>query len=91
MGGCRNYGLFLRTLNIRGRIIMGIQKGPIILTTTQIQLRHRCKLSDYVVRQQLREIAEKMEDGLRLSGFMARREISGANTREIRRKENLTQ
>ena len=36
MGGCQNYGPFLGTLNIRGRIIMGIQKGPIILTTTHI-------------------------------------------------------
>ena len=30
MGGCKNYGLFLDTLNIRCRII----KGTIILTTT---------------------------------------------------------
>ena len=28
MGGCRNYGPVLGTLNIRGRIIVGIQKGP---------------------------------------------------------------
>ena len=34
MGGCQNYGLFLGTLNIRCRIIIGIQKGTIILTTT---------------------------------------------------------
>ena len=27
MGGCQNYGTFLGTLNIRCRIIMGIQKG----------------------------------------------------------------
>ena len=27
MGGCQNYGLFLGTLNIRGRIIIGTQKG----------------------------------------------------------------
>ena len=30
-------GHFLGTLNIRGRIIMGIQKGTIILTTTHIR------------------------------------------------------
>ena len=36
MGGCQNYGPFLGTLNIRRRIIIGIQKGTIILTTTQI-------------------------------------------------------
>ena len=36
MVGCQNYGPFLSTLNIRGRIIIGIQKGAIILTTTHI-------------------------------------------------------
>ena len=34
MSGYQNYGPFLGTLNIRGRIIIGIQKGTIILTTT---------------------------------------------------------
>ena len=33
MGGCQNYGPFLGTLNIRGRIIIATQKGTIILTT----------------------------------------------------------
>ena len=37
MGGCRNYDPFLGTLNIRCRIIIGIQKRTIILTTTHIQ------------------------------------------------------
>ena len=36
MGGCQNYGHFLGTLNIRCRIIVGIQKGTIILTTTHM-------------------------------------------------------
>ena len=36
MGDCRNYGPFLGTLNTRCRIIIGIQKGTIILTTTHI-------------------------------------------------------
>ena len=36
MGGCQNYGPFLGTLIIRGRIIIGTQKGAIILTTTHI-------------------------------------------------------
>ena len=36
MGGCQNYGPLLGTLNIRGRIIIGTQKGTIILTTTHI-------------------------------------------------------
>ena len=34
MGGCQNYGPFLGNLNIRGRIIIGTQKGTIILTAT---------------------------------------------------------
>ena len=38
MGGCQNYGPFLGTLNIRGRIRIGTQKGTIILTTTHIYI-----------------------------------------------------
>ena len=38
MGGSQNYGPFLGTLDIRGRIIIGTQKGTIILTTTHIWL-----------------------------------------------------
>ena len=37
VGGCQNYGPFLGTLNIRCRIILGIQKGTIILTTTYVK------------------------------------------------------
>ena len=37
MGGCQNDGLFLGTLNIRCRIIIGIQKGTIILTITLME------------------------------------------------------
>ena len=36
MCGCQNYGPFLGTLNIRCRILVGIQKGARILTTTHI-------------------------------------------------------
>ena len=36
MGGCQNYDPFLGTLNIRRRIIIGIQKGTITLTTTHM-------------------------------------------------------
>ena len=36
LGGCQNYGPFLGTLNIRDRIITGIQKETTILTTTQL-------------------------------------------------------
>ena len=39
MGGCQNYGPFLNTLNIRCRIIVGIQKGTMILTTTRMMLQ----------------------------------------------------
>ena len=38
MHSCPNYGPFLGTLNIRGRIIIGIQKGTIILTTTHMEV-----------------------------------------------------
>ena len=37
MGGCQNDGSFLGTLNIRCRIIIGIQKGTIILNTTHMR------------------------------------------------------
>ena len=36
MGGCQNHGPFLDTLNSRCRIIIGIKKGTIILTTIHI-------------------------------------------------------
>ena len=37
MGDCQNYGPFFGTLNIWCRIILRIQKGTIILTTTRIR------------------------------------------------------
>ena len=36
MGGCQNYGSRLGAVSIRCRIILGIQKGTIILTTTHM-------------------------------------------------------
>ena len=36
VNACQNCGPFSGTLNIRCRIIIGIQKGTIILTTTQV-------------------------------------------------------
>ena len=36
MGGCQNYDPFLGTQNTRCRIMIGIQKGTIILTTTHM-------------------------------------------------------
>ena len=36
MGGCENYGPFWGTLNTRCRILIGIQKGTIILTATHV-------------------------------------------------------
>ena len=38
MGGCHNHAPFLGTLNIRCRIIIGIQKRTIILTAIHIGL-----------------------------------------------------
>ena len=38
MSGCQNYGPFLGSQNIRRRIIIGTQKGTIILTTTHMVL-----------------------------------------------------
>ena len=43
MGGCHNCGPFLGTLNIRCRIIIGTQKGTIILTTAHMW---RCESYD---------------------------------------------
>ena len=37
-GSCQNYGPFLGPLNIRCRIIIGTQKGTIILTITHMRL-----------------------------------------------------
>ena len=36
MGGCQNYDPFWGTLNIRCLILIGIQKGTIVLTTTHV-------------------------------------------------------
>ena len=36
MGGCQTYGPFLGTVNMRGLLIIGLQTGTIILTTTHI-------------------------------------------------------
>ena len=36
MSGCQNDGPFLGTLNIRCRIMVGTQRGTIILTTSHI-------------------------------------------------------
>ena len=44
MGGCQNYDPFLGTLNIKGRIIIGIQKGTIVLITTQMAYGGRAEL-----------------------------------------------
>ena len=41
MGGCQNYGPFWGTLNIRCRIIIGTQKGTMILTIPHMVVRHK--------------------------------------------------
>ena len=45
MGGCQNYDPFLGTLDIRWRIIIGIEKGTIILTTI-----HMAKQLDFQLK-----------------------------------------
>ena len=42
MGGCQNYDPFLGTLNIRCRILIGLQNGTIILTTTHMVISRVC-------------------------------------------------
>ena len=37
MGGCQTYDPFLDTLNTRCGTIIGIQKGTIMLTTTDVE------------------------------------------------------
>ena len=37
VGGCQNHGPFLGTQNIRCRIMIGMQKGTIILTTSYVR------------------------------------------------------
>ena len=46
MGGCQNYVPFLGTLNNRCRIIIGTQKGTIILTTTHITVERIIKFKE---------------------------------------------
>ena len=40
MGGCENYGPSLGTLNIRCRILIGVQKQTIILATAHMGICH---------------------------------------------------
>ena len=50
MGSCQNFGPFLGTLNNRCRIIIGTQKGTIILTTTDMPLEHdSCKIGLWIL------------------------------------------
>ena len=43
MGGCQNYGPFLGTLNIRCRIIMGIQKDHDFDNHPHVETQHATK------------------------------------------------
>ena len=76
MGGCQNYGPFLGTLNIRGRIITGTPKGTIILTTTHIHI-HICAVpprkptlylnraqARYLILEKLQEIRHFVREGV---------------------------
>ena len=46
LGGCQNYGPFLVTLNTRCSIVIGTQKGTIILSTTHIVDYYRVFMGD---------------------------------------------
>ena len=42
MGGCQNHGPLVGLLNTRCRIVVGTQKGTIVLTTTNVfTMAHR--------------------------------------------------
>ena len=68
MGGCQNYDPFLGTLNIKCRIIIGIQKGTIILTTTQMKKGVPCLCArgtsagvlDFLVNLQMLGMADEI-------------------------------
>ena len=46
-GGCQKFGPLLGTPNIRGRNIIEIQKGTIVLTTTHTILRRYLLLKNF--------------------------------------------
>ena len=62
MGGCQNYGPFLGTPNIGGRIIVGIQKGIRILTTTHIGREREREIYIYI---HIRSMEQNMESTIR--------------------------
>ena len=63
MGGCQRYDPFLGTLNIRGRIIIGTQKGTIILTTTHIGIMEKNMETTRVTAGKVGQGAWRGEDG----------------------------
>ena len=73
LGGCQNYDPFWGTLNSRCRIIIGTQKGTIILTTTLHKTLQAPQLearlaSGRVARQELPEIAGMSRERLFFKG-----------------------
>ena len=60
VGGCQNYDPFLGTLNSRCRIIIGIQNGSIILTTTHVHDRHSPCTTTRSASQALTQLATQM-------------------------------
>ena len=52
MGGSQNYGPLLGTLNIKCRIIIGTQKGTIILTTTHVR-SFKSQVSERMLKYQV--------------------------------------
>ena len=70
MGGCQNYGPFVSTLNIRGHIMIGTQKGTIILTTTHIHRRNSSRYLHRKVRTTQGALSEATRSGLDVSAVL---------------------
>ena len=68
VGGDPNYGPFLGTLNITCRIIIGIQKGPIILTSTHVLFR-RAHRNTCIVNPEPFLISDSRLRAWRFQGF----------------------
>ena len=64
VGGCHKYGAFLGTLHITCRVIIGMQKGTILVTTTHVGGRVQA-----VSREHLLGGFETTMLGFRVSGM----------------------
>ena len=87
MGGCQNYGPFLGTVNIRCLIIIGIQEGTIIVTTTQVD----SLIKDYNLNWPAFRLQIGFREGrlfwivrMRLQGFICFRYMEGVQSVTLR-------